>query len=134
MIPRSLLVILVACIVSGGCNRGPTLVPATGRVTLNGKPLETGAIMVQPTAGPAAQAKINPDGTFTLGTFKPGDGAIVGPATVRIFCRKDITPPGGEQAWGPSLIPERYNRFDTSGLTADIKAGMPPLEISLSSK
>jgi len=134
MIPRSLLVVLLACVVSGGCNRGPTLVPAAGRVTFNGKPLETGAIMVQPVAGPAAQAKINPDGTFQLSTFKPGDGAIVGPATVRVFCRKDITPPGGEQAWGPSLIPERYNRFDTSGLSVDIEAGMPPLEISLSSK
>jgi hypothetical protein len=131
---RFLLLTLLACVVSAGCNRGPTLVPASGRVTFNGKPLDAGAIMVQPIAGPAAQAKIGPDGTFQLGTFKPGDGAIVGMATVRVFCRKDITPPGGEQAWGPSLIPERYNRFDTSGLTVDIKAGMPPLEISLSSK
>ncbi|MFM7244818.1 MAG: hypothetical protein ACKO40_11710 [Planctomycetaceae bacterium] len=133
--PRCFLAILfVACVVSAGCNRGPTLVPANGRVTFNGKPLETGAIMVQPVAGPAAQAKIGPDGMFTLGTFKPGDGAIVGPATVRVFCRKDITSPGGEQAWGPSLIPDRYTRFDTSGLSVEIKAGMPPLEISLSSK
>jgi hypothetical protein len=131
---RSFLVILLACLISAGCNRGPTLVPASGRVTFNGKPLETGAIMVQPVAGPAAQAKIGPDGTFQLSTFKPGDGAIVGTATVRVFCRKDITPPGGEQAWGPSLIPERYNRFDTSGVTVEIKAGMPPLEISLSGK
>ena len=131
---RSLLFVLLACIAAGACNRGPTLVPAAGRVTLNGKPLENGAIMVQPTAGPAAQAKINPDGTFQLGTFKPGDGAIVGTAAVRVFCRKDITPPGGEQAWGPSLIPDRYNRFDTSGLTVEIKVGMSPLEISLSSK
>lgn len=93
---RSFVAILITCILSAGCTRGPTLVPAAGRVTLNGKPLETGAIMVQPTAGPAAQAKINPDGTFQLSTFKPGDGAIVGPAAVRVFCRKDITPPGGE--------------------------------------
>jgi len=131
---RFLLLALLACAGAVGCNRGPTLVPAAGRVTFNGKPLETGAIMVQPVAGPAAQAKIGPDGTFQLGTFKPGDGAIVGTATVRVFCRKDITSPGGEQAWGPSLIPERYNRFDTSGLTVEIKAGMPPLEISLSGK
>lgn len=128
---RSAFVIVLACLFSGGCNRGPTLVPAAGRVTLDGKPLEFGAVMVQPIAGPAAQAKIGPDGTFQLGTFKSGDGAIVGTAVVRVFCRKDITPPGGEQAWGPSLIPDRYNRFDTSGLAVEIKAGMPPLEISL---
>jgi hypothetical protein len=41
---------------------------------------------------------------------------------------------GGEQARGPSLIPDRYTRFDTSGLSLEIKAGMPPLEISLSSQ
>ena len=51
---RSFVAILITCILSAGCPRGPTLVPAAGRVTLNGKPLETGAIMVQPTAGPAA--------------------------------------------------------------------------------
>jgi hypothetical protein len=107
-------------------------VPAEGRVTLDGKPVEFGAVMVQPAAGPAAQGKINGDGTFRLGTFKPDDGAIPGTATVRVMCRKDVTQPGGEKAYGPSLIPNRYTRFDTSGLTVEIKAGMKPLEISLS--
>jgi hypothetical protein len=36
--------------------------------------------------------------------------------------------------YGPSLIPERYSRFDTSGITAEIAAGMKPLEIPLSRK
>lgn len=34
-------------------------------------------------------------------------------------------------AYGPSLISERYTRFDTSGLTVEIKAGMKPLDIPL---
>lgn len=125
---------VAACLVAVGCGRRIALVPAEGRVTLDGKPLEFGAVMVQPTAGPAAQGKINSDGTFRLGTFKPDDGAIPGPATVRVMCRKDITQPGGERAYGPSLVPDRYTRFDTSGLTVEIKAGMPPLEIPLSRK
>lgn len=90
--------------------------------------------MVQPQAGPAAQARISSDGTFRLGTFEPGDGAIPGPTTVRIICRKDISQPGEEKAYGPSLIPERYSQFETSGVTVEIKAGMPPLEIPLSRK
>jgi hypothetical protein len=126
---RCLLV--VACLVAVGCGRRIALVPAEGRVTLDGKPLEFGAVMVQPAAGPAAQGKINSDGTFRLGTFAPDDGAIPGPATVRVMCRKDITQPGGERAYGPSLVPDRYTRFDTSGLTVEIKAGMQPLEIPL---
>jgi len=123
--------LIAASLVATGCGRRIVLVPAEGRVTLDGKPVEFGAVMVQPKAGPAAQAKINSDGTFRLGTLKPDDGAIPGPATVRVICRKDITQPGGEQAYGPSLIPERYTRFDTSGLSVEIKAGMQPLEISL---
>ena len=131
---------LVPCIAAfvflavAGCGRGVVMVPVAGRVTLDGKPLEFGAVMVQPKAGPAAQAKINPDGTFRLGTFKPDDGVIVGPATVRVICRKDVTPPGGEQAYGPHLIPAKYARFETSGITAEIARGMPPLDIALSSK
>jgi len=126
-----MVAMVAACLLAAGCGRRIALVPSEGRVTLDGKPIEFGAVMVQPKAGPAAQAKINSDGTFRLGTFKPDDGAIPGPATVRVICRKDITQPGGEQAYGPSLIPERYTRFDTSGLSVEIKAGMQPLEISL---
>lgn len=133
---RLVVIALIAATgaVATGCGRQVALVPVAGRVTLDGKPLEFGAVMVQPKAGPAAQAKITADGSFRLGTFKPDDGAIPGPATVRVICRKDITPPGGERAFGPNLVPERYSRFDTSGITVDIQAGMAPLEIPLSSK
>lgn len=124
--------VVAMCLVATGCGRRITLVPAEGRVTLDGKPIEFGSVMVQPAAGPAAQGKINGDGTFRLGTFKPDDGAIPGTATVRVMCRKDVTQPGGEKAYGPSVIPDRYTRFDTSGITVEIKAGMTPLEISLS--
>lgn len=124
----------LAIVAVAGCGKRVAMAPVEGRVTLDGTPLQLGAVMVQPKAGPAAQAKINPDGTFRLGTFKPDDGAIVGPATVRVICRKEITQPGSERAYGPSLIPEKYSRFETSGLTVDIKAGMPPLEIPLTRK
>lgn len=131
---RFLWLLAAAILVAGGCGKRVAMAPVEGRVTLDGKPLQFGAVMVQPKAGPAAQAKINPDGTFRLATFKPDDGAIVGPATVRVICRKDITQPGGERAYGPSLIPEKYCRFETSGIAVEIKRGMPPLDIPLTSK
>lgn len=134
-----LAVLLTACLVcAAGCGRRPTLVPVSGRVTLDGKPLEFGSVMIQPTAGPAARGTIRPDGGFTVGTFAPGDGAIVGPATVRVACyeqqRPGAPPPQGELALGKSLIPEKYAQFETSGLTATVAAGMAPLEIGLKSK
>lgn len=128
------LFVVIFAIVVAGCGRGVTLTPVEGRVTLDGKPLEFGAVMVQPKAGPAAQAKIKTDGTFILGTYESADGVIVGPATVRVICRKEISQPGGERAYGPSLIPEKYSRFETSGLTVEIKPGMSPLDIPLARK
>lgn len=126
------VILIAACLLATACGRRITLVPAEGRVTLDGKPIDCGGIMVQPRSGPAAQARIESDGTFRLGTFEPGDGAIPGPATVRVICRKEVSRPDAEQAYGPSLIPEKYSQFETSGITVEIEAGMKPLEISLS--
>lgn len=115
-----------------GCRRPPTLVPVEGRVLLDGKPLVTGAIMVQPQAGPAAQAKIQTDGSFRLGTFTPEDGAIPGIAAVRVICRPEVTKPGEERTFGRSLIPEKYSQFESSGISVEIRDGMEPLVIELS--
>lgn len=125
------LLIIAAALAGSGCGRSVGLVPVRGRVTIDGEPLTTGAVMLQPDAGPAAQAKINPDGSFCLGTFEPDDGAIPGRAVVRVVCRQDITPAGGERAFGPSLIPEHYTRFETSGLEVDVQPGMDSLDIAL---
>lgn len=120
-----------------GCGRRPALALVSGRVTLDGKPLEFGSVMIQPAAGPAARSTIAPDGSFTVGTFAPGDGAIVGPATVRVACyeqqRPGAPPPQGELALGKSLIPGKYTQFETSGISVMIAAGMAPLEIELTS-
>ena len=135
----ALVVLLVACsLCHMGCGRRPALAPVSGRVTLDGKPLEFGSVMIQPKAGPAARGTIQADGSFTVGTFQPGDGAIVGPATVRVACyeqqRPGAPPPQGELALGKSLIPEQYTQFETSGITATVAAGMAPLDIGLSSQ
>jgi len=137
-LPAALLAAAMLALLAGGCGRRPMLVPVAGRVTLDGKPLEFGSVMIQPAAGPAARATIGRDGGFTAGTFAPGDGAIVGPAAVRVTCyeqqRPGAPPPEGEATLGRSLIPEKYADFGTSGITATIAAGMAPLEISLESK
>jgi hypothetical protein len=135
----TLTAMLVGCLtVPVGCGRRPTLVPVSGRVTLDGKPLEFGSVMIQPAAGPAARSTIGPDGSFTAGTFDPGDGVIVGPATVRVACyeqqRPGAKPSDGELALGKSLIPEKYTQFETSGITANVAADMAPLELELTSK
>lgn len=67
----------------------PTLVPATGCVTMDGKPLTAGAIIFHPGAG-NAYMQDNPssllqlDGRFTMKTFPFGEGVSPGPYKVTL--------------------------------------------------
>jgi hypothetical protein len=51
---------------------------------LNGSPVTGGSLTFSPIAseqteaGKPATGTVQPDGTFTLGTYKPGDGAVIG--------------------------------------------------------
>jgi hypothetical protein len=110
-----------------GCERGPILVPVTGKVLYRDKPLEFGSVMFQARSGQPAIGEIQPDGTFTLSTFQPNDGAVVGTHKVRIACYESQRPGApkgpGEQSLGRLLIPERYTLLDQSGLTAEVTEG-----------
>lgn len=109
----------------GGCGRGPEMAPVSGKVTYNGQPLKFGSVTFQPQKGQPARGEILSDGTFTLSTFKAGDGAAVGTHKVRVACYDSQRAPaqagGGEQSLGKLLIPVKYTVFDQSGLTANVK-------------
>jgi hypothetical protein len=111
---------------SCGCQRGPQLVPVSGKVHYNGRPLEFGSVTFQPASGQPAQGDIQPDGSFTLSTYRPNDGAVVGLHKVRIACYESQKPgaikPPGEQTLGKLLIPQKYSLFDQSGFTAEVRA------------
>ena len=77
------LIVLAAI---AGCERGPNTVPVSGKVSYNGTPLEFGSVMFQPPSGQPALGEIQSDGTFSLSTYRPGDGAVVGRHKVRIAC------------------------------------------------
>lgn len=127
----SALLLLIAL---GGCGPGVKLVPVRGRVLVDGKPLSSGSVMLQPKAGPAARGQIGADGAFELGTYQPGDGVRPGLAAVRVTSVASVqATPDQEQPPGKSLIPQRYADFATSGLTVDVAAGMQPVDIELSS-
>ncbi len=120
--------IAVACVLAGigGCKRGPTVVPVTGKVVHNGKALEFGSITFQPSSGPQARGEIQSDGTFQLSTLALNDGVVPGTHKVKVACYDSQNPKAakaaGEQGLGKLLIPRKYTTFNTSGLTADVKA------------
>lgn len=118
--------LLVAAVIGGGCREsGPQRVSVSGTVTLDGHPLEEGAILFTPidgTPGPKAAAAIV-DGQFHLDTES---GPPVGRLRVAITNQrppqylgpydKTVTNTPTEQP----TIPVRYN--DASTLTIETKA------------
>lgn len=86
-------VFLVPCLAlalaTTGCG-GPTA-SVSGTVTYNGKPVTGGDLNFSPIAngekepGKPAAGVIGADGTYRLGTFSSGDGAVVGKHRVTYF-------------------------------------------------
>lgn len=115
----SLVVVLVSAVLAG-CGGGPLpTYEAGGTVTFpDGKPLSGGWVEFQPVEAPlsvGARGEIQPDGTFRLGTFESGDGAIEGEHRALV-----VPPlPEGDRDETPTprwIIDPRFFRVETSGL------------------
>ena len=123
------LAMAAIALLAGGCDQGPEMAPAGGTVYYNNEPLPYGSVMFQPARGQPATGQIQPDGTFKMSSFEPGDGATVGPNKVRVNCYSSQSPGEkakpviGERSIGALLIPRKYTSFYTSGLTADVQSG-----------
>lgn len=117
-----LLLLLTGC----GGEEGPDIATVKGTVTLDGEPLDRGFVYFFPdtskgSSGPTAMGEIRPDGSYEIQSSAGREGAVVGWHKIRVECRaqpKDYT-----ETEPPSLIPERYDNPDKSGLTAEVKGG-----------
>lgn len=126
---------------TAGCN-DLTMADVTGKVTLNGKPLEIkpprGAGMVTfvpqdaSENGRYAYGEIGPDGTFTMTTPDEGDGAVLGTYAVMISAGERDS--DSEEASLVPLIPRKYGSDQTSGLTAEVKEGDNVVDLKLTGK
>jgi len=105
-----------------GCGGGglPGMVPISGKVYYQGKPLAEGTVLYSPVDanGRQARGELQSDGTFTLTTLKADDGALPGEYRVVILAyaphpgepgRGDVPmnapPPTIERGF---VIPEKY--------------------------
>lgn len=103
------------------------LAPVIGRVTLDGQSLVLGVVAFVPdgtkgTAGVVATGMIGEDGTYRLESNLSGlpqDGAVVGWHRVRVQARKQDVSGGPSE----SLVSEKYDDPDRSGLTFEVKPG-----------
>jgi hypothetical protein len=105
---------------STGCGSG-SIYPVQGKVVFkDGTPLQGGIVVFESVDNDRviARGDIEPDGTFSLGTRKRGDGALAGPHRVL------VSPPflaNAEARRGPRLIHPRFENFETSGLVLKVE-------------
>lgn len=108
-----------------GCG-GRTAV--SGNVKSNGKPVDGGSLVFSPVggSGKAATADVQTDGSFKLGTDKPGDGAVPG------RYRVTYTPPQVEPSTDPKKNPPppKWMGLQPKEEEVDVKGGTS-LEIEL---
>jgi hypothetical protein len=117
-----LLLTLAACCPLG-CGRAShelATAPVSGQVTLDGKPLTSGYVIMMPPQGRMARGAIQPDGSFVMGTYTSDDGAQVGQLSVA------VTPmpveEGGQASKGVP-VPLKYGQAQTSGLSIGVQPG-----------
>ena len=119
---RSILAAAIVLIItSNGCGeKQPTTYPVKGRVIFSdGKPVMLGTVELLSEAGAMnAQGSIQPDGTFTLGTFASNDGAVEGThkAIVMQMIVSDGLPRHSMDHGDP--IDPLYSSYSSSPLTA----------------
>lgn len=121
--------IVLAMVAAQGCRRGPAVVPVSGVVEVDGVPLTSGAITVVPDHGRAATGTIGKDGRFTLSTFVPGDGAILGRHRVVVAAHEDL----GRMKikW---LVPAACRDIASSPLVLEVKGKMSDAKVSISTE
>lgn len=129
--------VLSAFVVGCGGSGGPEMARVSGKVTYQGKPLTKGTISfisVNPD-GSNANSVIGPDGSYSLQTTNPNDGAVVGEYRVIV---SDVDPnalntpaPGEPVKKQERTIPEKYEKPDTSGLTKKVESGSNTFDIAL---
>ena len=128
-IAASMALTLLAIVACGGCSGnqdgphyGPT-VPIKGKVTYMGQPLSGGTIVFEPEdSGREANGNIQPDGTFTLSTFKEGDGAIPGIHRIAVTSATD---------GGKVLVPNQFRNASSSKVEVEVSAEKTDYTIDL---
>jgi len=128
---HGLAMVVVACIpwVLGCIESGPKLYEVTGTVSYQGKPLPLGKVFFVPEEGrPGKPGKIDEHGHYQL-------EATAGRHAVGIIAMPPLQgdPSQAIEAFGKgpgsqgrkSLIPTKYNRFDTSDITVTVEPGGP---------
>lgn len=129
---RLFLALTLPCIaLCFGCDQtGQGLAPASGTVTADGKPVTGGTITFIPSGeGKPGSGEVKSDGSFTLTTYKDGDGVVVGKGTISytapsVEIPEDLKP-------GQPLPSSPYSGLKPSTPDVSITSGKNTLTVEL---
>ncbi len=121
-----------------GCGqRNPETFSVQGRVEFeDGSVAEIGSVEFRSMTGTermTARGKIEKDGSFTLSTFQPGDGAL--PGDHQVIVQQMVIAEGMAHHQHGRRVPGKYSDYAKSGLNALVKKQESnPIVIKLDSK
>lgn len=122
-------------VVSGCASKDPDLpetIPLKGRVLLKGEPVKFGAVVFLSQSGHVGFGNIQPDGSFQVTTFRDDDGVVLGTHKVAVIAVDYNQPPPEPPAkLAESGVPERYTRFETTPLRAEVTREIKQIEFDL---
>jgi hypothetical protein len=119
-------VVPVLLAASFGCNRGPEIVPVAGKVTIDGQPLQRGAITVYQSGFRPATAKIESDGSFVFKTLNDRDGCLLGEHPVTVMSNEALSATRTK-----FFVPQRYANLATSDVKIKVDGATDQLLINL---
>ncbi|HEY1190355.1 MAG TPA: carboxypeptidase-like regulatory domain-containing protein [Gemmata sp.] len=141
-----LLALFVTCCFVLGCSGSKDVPRGTvkGRVTLGGKPLAGATIVFDnKSLGVAQSATLDDDGKYEFMSYAAA-GLPAGSYKVTISSGRFMEPGeevpkfgagtkvGAAPKKAPTPIPDKYSKTESSGLSADVKAGdNPPFDFDL---
>jgi hypothetical protein len=120
-----LLLCSLLAIGGSGCGSGverPDLGFVSGKVTMDGKPVENIIVVMKPDSGRAAMVRSNKEGFYDIEYTQDEKGTKLGPTTVSLEW------PLGEPGW--FSIPQKYIG-DKSELKLEVKPGKQTFDIAL---
>jgi hypothetical protein len=124
------LATLAMLLTVSGCGASGSV---TGRVTFeDGSPLDAGTISCETQVGDKvvmARADIKRDGTFELGVKRPGDG--IPPGTYRVAVAPRALYQQELDNHAPPIIDSKFTKYDTSGLSLEVKPGANALTVTV---
>ena len=123
-----LALLAIGLVTAPGCSDGrPKRFVVTGVITYRGKPVEGAWVQFYPKGARPASGETDAHGRFTLLTFDPGDGAVLGEHTVCVS--KDVLDPDDKNPEPLRkhihVLPTAYATPMTSPLRATVIADRP---------